>query len=176
MHVIFSRVPNKIRKKSPSAEIHSKLLDSIGWKILAELQGDARVPFAELGRRVGLSTPAVIERVHRLEEAGVIVGYRAHIDPAKVGYGILAYVRVNVVGDFLPRIVQLSREMPEVLECHRVTGTDSFIMKVAVPSIEALEELIDGLIPFVATTTAIVLSNVVTNRVIEQRRPRPTER
>jgi Lrp/AsnC family leucine-responsive transcriptional regulator len=159
-----------VRKRRTPTEVLPRALDSIGWKILIELQTDARIPFAELGRRVGLSTPAVIERVHRLEETEIITGYRAQVDPAKVGYSILAYIRVNVVGDFLPRIVKISREMPEVLECHRITGADSFIMKVAVKSVNELQALIDGLTPFVGTTTAIVLSEIVRNRVLE---PRP---
>ncbi len=84
------------------------LLDDIGWKILSELQQNARIPFAELGRIVGLSTPAVTERVHKMEEAGIIVGYRAHIDPAKVGLPILAFVNVKVGGENLVRFMEVA--------------------------------------------------------------------
>ena len=145
------------------------MLDNIGWKILGELQRNARIPFTELGRRVGLSTPAVMERVHRLEEVGVITAYRAEVDHSKVGYPILAFVRVNVEGDSLGHVISVSREMPEVLECYRVTGADSFIMRVAVESVEELETLIDRFRPFVATTTSVVLSPIVTTRIIERR-------
>jgi len=165
----FDHMLNNIRKRSAPTATTLKMLDDIGWKILAALQADARIPFAELGRRIGLSTPAVTERVHRLEEAGIILRYRAELDHAKVGYPILAFVRVNVVGDFLQRIMKVSRELPEVLECHRVTGDDSFIIKVAVGSVDELQKLIDGLTPFVATTTSVVLSEVVTHRAIQPR-------
>src|SRR5579862_6677683 len=107
----------------------NKLLDEIGWKILNQLQLNARLPLTELGRRVGLSTPAAGERVRRMEEAGIILGYRAQLDYEKVGYPVLAFIRISVAGEFLSRITKISREMPEVLECHRVTGSDSFIIK-----------------------------------------------
>jgi Lrp/AsnC family leucine-responsive transcriptional regulator len=145
-----------------------KLLDEIGWKILDELQVDGRLPLTELGRRVGLSTPAVGERVKRLEEAGIITGYRAQVDHAKAGYPILAFIRISVVGDFLSRVTQVSRDIPEVLECHRITGSDSYIIKAVARSIEELEKVIDRFTPYVATTTAIVLSSVVTAGVIER--------
>jgi len=150
----------------------SKLLDAIGWKILLELQHNARAPFSELGRRVGLSAPAVLERIRRMEEAGIITGYRAEIDHAKVGNRILAFIRINVVGDFMPRIMKVARELPEVLECYRVTGADSFIMKVGVENVDDLEKLIDRLTPYVATTTSLVLSSIVTRRVIEPKKPK----
>ena len=149
-----------------------KLLDRIGWRILSELQLNGRLPLTELGRRVGLSTPAVGERVRRLEEAGIIMGYRAQIDNAKAGYPILAFIRISVVGDFLSRVMKVSREVPEVLECHRVTGSDSFVIKAIAGSIEELEKVIDRFTPYVATTTAIVLSSVVTSGIIE---PKPEQ-
>ncbi|MBI5440613.1 MAG: Lrp/AsnC family transcriptional regulator [Deltaproteobacteria bacterium] len=139
-----------------------------GWAILRELQLDARLSFSELGRRVGLSTPAVAERVRNLEAAGVIVGYRADIDPRKLGRPILAVVRLNVVGDVLPRVTALVRGLPEVLECHRGTGGDSFTLKVAVATVGNLEALIDRLTPFGTTSTSIVLSSPVERRLIEK--------
>ncbi len=143
-----------------------KLLDKIGWRILDELQMDGRLPLTELGRRVGLSTPAVGERVRRLEEAGIITGYRAQVDHAKAGYPVLAFIRISVVGDFMARVMKVSREVPEVLECYRVTGSDSFVVKAIAGSIEELERIIDRFTPYVATTTAVVLSSVVTSGVI----------
>jgi len=137
------------------------LLDDIGWKILTELQQNARIPFAELGRIVGLSTPAVTERVHKMEEAGIIVGYRAHIDPAKVGLPMLAFVNVKVGGENLGRFMELAATHPEVLECHRVTGAESFLLKVAVSDVAHLERLLDALMPYVATTTSMVLSTAL---------------
>jgi Lrp/AsnC family leucine-responsive transcriptional regulator len=152
-----------------------KLLDKIGWRILSELQANGRLPLTELGRRVGLSTPAVGERVRRLEDVGIITGYRAQVDHAKVGYPILAFIRISVVGDFLSRVMKVSREVPEVLECHRVTGSDSYLIKAIAGSIEELEKVIDRFTPYVATTTAIVLSSVVTSGVIEPK-PIPGDR
>ena len=98
-------------------------IDNIDCEILAELQENARIAFAELGRRVGLSTPAVIERVHRLEEKQVIVGYRTLVDPAKVGLPVRAFVKVTVAGDKLTKFSALVRKLPEVLQCHRVTAS-----------------------------------------------------
>ncbi len=137
------------------------LLDDTGWKILGELQQNARISFAELGRIVGLSTPAVTERVHKMEEAGIIVGYRAHIDPAKVGLAILAFVNVKVGGENLARFMELAASHPEVLECHRVTGAESFLLKVAVADVMHLEKLLDALMPYFATTTLMVLSTAL---------------
>lgn len=145
-----------------------KLLDAKGWTILRELQQDARLSFAELGRRVGLSTPSVVERVRNLEAAGILTGYHARVDLAKLGLPILAVVRVNVVGDVLTKITALVQEMPEVLECHRGTGTDSFTLKVTVASVAHLERVIDRLTPYGTTATSIVLSSPVTSRVIDQ--------
>ncbi len=137
------------------------LLDEIGWKILSELQQNARLPFTELGRIVGLSTPAVTERVHKMEEAGIIVGYRAQIDPASVGLPILAFVNVRVGGENLVRFMEVAATHPEVLECHRVTGAESFLLKVAVSDVLHLETLLDALMPYVATTTSMVLSTAL---------------
>ena len=149
------------------AEDFTKQLDVIGRKILVELQENGRIPFTELGKRVGLSTPAVMDRVRRLEDAGVIVGYRADVNLSTMGYPILAFIAVNVVGDFLPRMSKLAKSIPEILECHRVTGSNSFIMKVIAGSVEELEKTIDRLTPYVATTTSLVLSSIVTRRSLE---------
>jgi Lrp/AsnC family leucine-responsive transcriptional regulator len=145
----------------------TKLLDPIGWHILAELQEDARIHFSELGRRVGLSTPAVIERVHRMEEAGIITGYRVEIDREKVGRPVCAFIRVRVIGDLISRVIDLAREMPEVQECHHIAGEDTFLLKVFVPKPEALENIIQKFMTYVATTTMIVFSSPVTRRNIE---------
>jgi Lrp/AsnC family transcriptional regulator, leucine-responsive regulatory protein len=145
-----------------------KLLDEKGWRLLRELQLDARLSFSELGRRVGLSTPAVAERVRNLEAAGVVTGYRAELDLKRLGLPILAMIRISAVGDVLPRITAVVRSMPEVLECHRGTGADSFIIKVAVASIAHLEVLIDRLTPFGTTSTSIVLSSPVERRLLEK--------
>ena len=159
--MLVSRVPsaNNLNEKF--------MIDEIDQKILKELQVDGRVSYAELGRRVGLTTPAVIERVRKLEDSGVIVGYRAEIDTAKVGLPITAFVRMSITGVDYSHIIEVAEQSNEVLECHRGTGGDSFIMKVAVSSVEHLQQIIDKLTPYGITTTAIVLSSPVKRRIID---------
>src|SRR5260370_35107407 len=98
-----------LKKKRSSTESNAEALDSIDWKILGELQHNGRTPYTELGRRVGLSTPAVIERVRRLEEAEIILGYLAELDPRKVGRKVIAFSRVHLVGELFPRIGAVAR-------------------------------------------------------------------
>jgi Lrp/AsnC family leucine-responsive transcriptional regulator len=143
------------------------MIDEIDWKILTELQNNARTSFAELGRRVGLTTPAVIERVRKLEDAKIIIGYRAEIDTNKVGLPITAFIRMGIEKIDYSHIIEVVKESNEVLECHRGTGGDSFIMKVAVADVGHLQTLIDKLTPYGITTTSIVLSSPVKSRVIE---------
>lgn len=142
-------------------------IDDIDRKVLKELQEDGRVSYAELGRRVGLTTPAVIERVRKLEDAGVITGYRADVDTSKVGLPITAFVRMSITGVDYSHIIEVAEQSEEVLECHRGTGGDSFIMKVAVSSVEHLQEMIDRLTPYGITTTTIVLSSPVKRRAVK---------
>ena len=142
-------------------------IDDIDCEILAELQANARIAFAKLGRRVGLSTPAVIERIRRLEENDVILGYRAVVDPAKVGLPVRAFVKVTIAGDKLAKFAALVKTLPEVLECHRVTGAESFIVQIAVRDVKHMEELIDAMMPYVATNTSMILASPVPwNRVL----------
>lgn len=150
-----------------------KLLDDIGWHILQELQLNARISFAELGRRVGLSIPAVTERVKKMVDAGIITGFHAEVNPEKIGYPITAFIRMNISGDVSSRIIALMEHLAEVIECHRGTGGDSFIMKVRVSSVAHLESVIERLLPFGTTTTSIVLSSPVTRRFIERPENRP---
>lgn len=150
------------------ADDWKKLLDDVGWRILNELQLNARLSFTELGRRVGLSTPAVLERVRRMEDGGIILGYHAELDRAKVGMPITAFIRLSVVGDMLQKVIAVAERLDEVLECHRVTGTDSFVIKVGVSSVEHLQELFDKFSPYTATTTSIILSSPITRRVVVQ--------
>lgn len=137
------------------------LLDAIDHKILAELQSNARLPFAELGRRVALSTPAVTERVRRMEDAGIILQYVARVDPVKVGLPLRAFIKITVPGDRLPHFNNLAQRVPEVRECHRVTGAESYILQVAVRDLPHLEAVIDSLTPYVATNTSMILASPV---------------
>src|SRR5271166_1247293 len=116
-------------------------IDETGWHILEELQENGRLSFAELGRRAGLTLPAVAERVRKMEDAGIITGFRAEVDPAKIGLPITAFIRISIVGDVFNSVARSVVSMPEVLECHRGTGADSFTLKVVVESVQHLESL-----------------------------------
>ena len=141
-------------------------LDEVAWRILEALQRNARITFAELGRKVGLSTPAAAERVRRLEEAGVITGYHASLDVAKLGLPIRVLVRLTIHGGDLQvsRTITAVKEMPEISRCHRITGAESFVIEANVVSIRHLEALIDKLSTLGATSTSTVLSSPVQRR------------
>ena len=143
-----------------------ELLDLVNRQILKELQTDARLTMAELGRRVSLSAPAVAERVQRLERAGVITGYRADVDSKAIGYPLAAVVRVAPATRQLQRIPELARETPEVVECYRITGEDCFFLKLHLRSIDDLEEILDRFTPYGRTTTSIIHSSPVANRAL----------
>ena len=145
-----------------------KLLDDTGWQLLHALQQNARLSYSELGQRVGLSSPAVAERIHRMEDAGIISGYHVEINRSKLGYPITAIIRMSTSpGDQCTRFATFVQEIPEVLECYRVTGSDSLIMKVMASSVEHLESLIDRLSAHGQLTTSMVLSAPVTRRVVK---------
>lgn len=143
--------------------IAAPALDKTDLLLLDELQANARTPFAELARRVHLSTPAVIDRIRRLEDAGVLLGYHAHINAAALGLGVRAFVKVTVAGDRLAAFAALARSVPEVVECHRVTGNESFLAQVAVRDMGHLEQVLDSLMPYVSTNTSIVLNSPVSH-------------
>jgi Lrp/AsnC family leucine-responsive transcriptional regulator len=142
-------------------------LDDLDWRILEALQDNARITFSELGRRVSLTPPAVAERIRRMEDSGVITGYRVELDHARVGLPILAFVRLRAAGDIkCLELGELTKDIPEILECHRITGEDSYIVKVAVRSVEHLERLVDSLMPYAETVTSLVFSSPVRSRTI----------
>ncbi len=141
-------------------------LDPIAWRILEALQQNGRLSFAELGRKIGLSTPAVAERVRKLEEAGVITGYHAELNMAKLGVPIRVLVRLTIHGGDLQvsRSVTAIRELSEISRCHRITGDESFVIEANVVSIRHMEALIDKLSTLGATSTSTVLSSPVQRR------------
>ena len=151
------------RRKNGKASEGSGL-DSTDRALLAELQGNARLSIAELGRRVGLSAPAVGERVQRLERTGVITGYHAEVDPRALGFELTALVRIRPIPRQLHKIPELARETPEVVECHRITGEDCFFLRVHLRSIEELEVVLDRFVIFGQTTTSIIQSSPVPRR------------
>jgi Lrp/AsnC family leucine-responsive transcriptional regulator len=149
-----------------------KLLDATGWKILDALQQDARLSFHELGRRVGLSAPAAAERVRRLEEAGIIAGYRAIVPPAAVGITISAFVRVTCPSPdrYYQRILALAQKMPQVIEAHHVAGDDSFVLKIGTADLAELEQVIGKLTTLGNTVTSVILSTPLQRTVMEKPR------
>lgn len=144
-----------------------KVLDSVGQKLLRAVQENARLSFSELGRRVGLSAPAVAERLRKLEELEVITGYHAEVNPAALGYGVMAFIRLTASTEKYPRVLELAQRLPEIRECHHVTGSEAFILKVHATSIPQLESLIAQLSVFGATSTSIVLSSPVRKHTLE---------
>ena len=138
-----------------------QVLDAVDEKIVGELLDDGRLPIAELGRRVNLSSPAVAERIRRLERTGVVTGYHAQIDPRALGYELLAIVRVKPASRQLPKIPELAAEIPQVVECHRITGEDCFYLKVYLRSIDELSGLLDQFLVYGETTTSIVNSTPI---------------
>lgn len=136
-------------------------IDAVNIRVLEELQRDPRVTMSELGRRIGMSSPAVTERVRRLEEAGVIQGYRLELNPVALGLPVAAYIRIRPNSGQLPRIAELARQIPEVVECHRVTGEDCFVLKVHIPAIDQLDRILDAFLLYGSTTTTIIQSSPI---------------
>ena len=156
-------MPRKARLRNANT-YETKLLDPINLRVLDELVSDGRIAMAELGRRVGLSAPAVAERVQRLERAGVIAGYRAELDPRALGFSVSAIVRIRPAPGQLQRIPQVARETPEVAECHRITGEDCVLVKVHAAEIGELERTLDQFLLYGQTVTSIVVSTPVPPR------------
>jgi Lrp/AsnC family leucine-responsive transcriptional regulator len=141
-------------------------LDAIDHQIISQLVADGRVPLAELGRRISLSPPAAAERVRRLEQAGVITGYRAQINPRALGYPLSAIVRVRPSAGQLRKIAELAVEIPQITECHRITGEDCFYIKLHLRGIEELPELLDGFLLYGQTTTSIINESPIPDRPV----------
>jgi len=144
--------------------LNGREIDDINRLLLVELQDNARLTVAELGRRVGLSSPAVAERLGRLEDEGVIKGYRTEIDPRALGYSLSAVIRIRPAPRELKKVAELAQRTPEVVECNRITGEDCFIFRLHLRDVEHLEEVIDRFVPYGQTTTSIVQSSPVPGR------------
>jgi Lrp/AsnC family leucine-responsive transcriptional regulator len=157
-------MPENRRRNGRNAE--GALLDGINLRLLAELQADARLSLAELGRRVGLSSPAVAERLQRLEQEDVIRGYHAELNPRALGLSLSAVIRIRPAPRQLYQVGELAQRTPEVVDCRRITGEDCYIMTAHVRSVEHLEEVIDRFAAYGQTTTSIVQSAPVAVRGI----------
>src|SRR5512146_2840805 len=160
-----ARKPVDLKAKNGIRLQMSNLLqDARNVQILALLQGNPRMSVSELARRVGMSAPATRERIQRMEEAGVIRGCQLEIDPAALGYPIAVFIRVRPMPGKLPKIAELAASLPQVVECHRITGEDCFILKARLDSLDKLDLILDQFLAYGQTTTSIVQSTPVPPR------------
>lgn len=139
-------------------------IDAIDRKLIAALQTDGRLSYNALARQVGLSQPAVAERIRRLEKSGVIAAYRAVVDRARGGLPLTAFLRLTCRGDRYQAVWRLARDLPQVLECHHVTGRDSFLIKLAASDMAEVERLIERFRALGQAESALVLSTVVEDK------------
>jgi Lrp/AsnC family transcriptional regulator, leucine-responsive regulatory protein len=153
-------------RRRNTASAYEPSIDAVDGRLIAELQEDARLTIAELGRRVGLSAPAVADRLRRLERDGVITGYAADVDPRALGYTLSVVLRIRPAPRELKKVAELAQRTPEVVECHRITGDDCYFMRLWVRDVDHLEEVIDRFAPYGQTTTSIVQSSPVPGRAV----------
>lgn len=139
-------------------------IDKMDDLILEALTKDARITVAQLAREVGMSSPSVSERIKRLEEAGVIKNYTIAIDPKAMGYPITAWLRIRPIPGQLKKVVEILQQLPEIVECDRITGEDCFLARTYARTLEDLEVIIDKIIPYATTTTSLVQSSPVKRR------------
>jgi len=167
------------KKQVPSTRMpYDQKLDRVDRLLLVQLGQNARLTLAELGRRVGLSAPAVGERLQRLEARGVVRGYTTHLDPRALGYPLSAVIRIRPAATQLQRVAELAQQTLEVVECYRITGDDCYLMKLHLKDVDHLERVLDRFTPFGQTTTSIIQSSPVPTRgvAIETSGPVPTRR
>lgn len=141
-------------------------LDNTDWEILRHLQADGRIRFAELGRLVSLSAPAVSERVRRMEEGGVIGGYSAVVNPSAVGLAMTAFIRVATTPQTFQKVAELPSTVSEIVDCHRATGNGCFVLKVRVRDVAHLERVLDRIMPLGEPETSVVLSTTAEGRPV----------
>ncbi len=155
----------EMESRSTSRSVYEPL-DSINVRLLQELHGDPRITMSALARRVGMSSPAVTERVQRMQRSGVITGFRMDVEPAALGLPVTAFARVRPAAGQLPKVAELAKELDQVSECYRITGEDCFLVKVHAPTIEDLEAVLDRFLLFGQTITSIVVANPVPPRAL----------
>jgi len=143
-------------------------IDSLSWNILNCLQENARMSNAEVGRRVGISSPAVNERIKKMEDAGIIHGYKTIVSPFETGYQLKAIITLRAFMGKLRPFMEKVKDYDEVLNCYRITGNENFVMEVVLKNQKHLEAFIDQLISYGETKTQIVLSHVVANKAIHR--------
>lgn len=144
------------------------MIDELNWKILKHLQNNARLSSAEIGRQVGMSSPAVSERIKKMEDAGIILGYNTVVSPFEAGYQLKAIITLRAFMGKLKPFLEKVKTYDEVLNCYRITGNENIVMEVALRNQKHLEAFIDQLIVYGETKTQIVLSHVVKNNEIKK--------
>ena len=144
-------------------------LDKLNWQILEELQANSRQSFAEIGRKIGLTSPAVAERVKKMEDTGIIKGYKVQVSYHKTGHQLKAVITLRAFMGRLKPFLEKVKEFKEVINCYRITGNENIIMEVVLYDQKHLEEFIDKLITYGETKTHIILSNVVEQGPIKRR-------
>ncbi len=142
------------------------MLDDVGWMLIEELQRHGRASYRELGTKVGLTAPAVADRIRKMERDGIITGYRADVDHEKLGVPIRAIIRVKTGASSIGRVNDLVQDMPEVVECHHVTGSENHVIRARLRSTKHLEELLYALSPYGETVTNIIMSSAVDGGVL----------
>ncbi|MBV9181394.1 MAG: Lrp/AsnC family transcriptional regulator [Acidobacteria bacterium] len=142
------------------------LADRKNIMLLRLLEKNPRTPISHLARRIGMSNPAVKERLVRLEETGILAGYRMELNPKELGYHVTAFVRIRPLPGHLNKVAELAQTVPEVTECHRITGEDCFILKVFLKEISNLDRVLDRFLAHGQTTTSIVQSSPVPPRTL----------
>jgi Lrp/AsnC family transcriptional regulator, leucine-responsive regulatory protein len=163
-------LPQKSRPATRSAYSGPhELLDEVNQRLLAELHADPRITMSALARRVGMSAPAVTERVQRLERAGVITGYRMDVSPAALGLPVTAFVRVRPTAGQLPKVAELAARLPQITECYRITGEDCFLLKLHAAAVEQIEEILDQFLLYGQTISSIVVATPVPPRPLPVR-------
>lgn len=143
-------------------------LDRINWKILKLLQANARLPNTQIGKQVGISSPAVSERIKKMEDSGMIEGYSALVSPYEAGYQLKAIITLRAFMGKLKPFMEIVKSYDEVVNCYRITGNENFVMEVVLKNQKHLESFIDQLIIYGETKTQIVLSHVVKNNNIKE--------
>lgn len=142
-------------------------MDETDWHILRELQLDARLSYAEIGRRVGLSSPAVQERVRKMEDTGIIEGYHAKVNYVGLGLSIMAFTRMmDVSGDSIKAIARIADEVPEILHCYHLIGQDEYLLQIVAPSVEYLNIILRRFTPYANTISSIVTATTTDSHII----------
>jgi Lrp/AsnC family leucine-responsive transcriptional regulator len=155
--------PKMKAKPTKHLDLHPEL-DQINLRLLAELHADPRASMSAVARRVGMSAPAVTDRVRRMERAGIIAGFRMDVDPVALGLPVAAFVRIRPVPGQLPKLMAMAGQVPEVSECHRITGEDCLLAKVHAATVEDLESVLDQFLIHGQTITSVLVTSPVPPR------------